>query len=186
MALLKNRKIQVKPSKLSRDFSNGAVNRHERVRRMEEQWENHLTAEQMDKYINNALTSDEAYAVEYHLGDCRECVNEMRVLRRFNYYWRKWTTGEYADSSTRSRIIHALRRVAEQSPALRNRVEKWLDTSFGVGGAVRILFKGVGEATRIITNGLEDITMQEARWLFTSAAEPAFYRGISAPSENSV
>ena len=60
----------------------------------------HVEIEQMVRYLAGETDEDESFAVQTHLGECRDCLARLRgvqLLRKdFDGVWEQWTAREHA------------------------------------------------------------------------------------------
>jgi len=144
---------------------------------MIQQREQHLSFDDMEKYLSSEVSEDEALLMDSHMGTCNECAEQVRVMRRLNFRFNQWTAKTHALAYRQLQILKALDKVSGEveESSWRQRLGEWRERWSGLAeAAVQVLLNMPGEvaaeATRIIIEGMEGIVKPDSGWQFAYAA----------------
>ena len=134
-----------------------------------------ITRENLQAYFEGKLSEDQEVAVEEYLAECsEEEIAEARQTYAFTSAWNSWTPKAHGEAyrlvqdEKQNRLVHILTGFISLYPQWRNRLQRWLDLSAGQAeAAVRVVMEASGEASRLVTEGLEAMTRPQGRWQFS-------------------
>lgn len=128
----------------------------------------HLTQEQKLGYIANRLDEEASFVADEHLATCPQCAGSVRALRtlrhNFDQVWDALTAASHAQAYWRDRLAATLKDAAEEAPtpALRERIQRWLDRVHGKAGAaaevaLNLILDSSRKVAQVASEGLEGL-----------------------------
>jgi len=143
----------------------------------------HVTNTQLVDYFDKDLTGDEEDRIEIHLARCEECAQRAREAYTRCNRWEQWSARSYNEAFLRVVIRNALESVAGEvleDDTWKGRIYHWRSASAGLAdGVVKVTIEAVKNASRIVTEGMDDLLRPGARWQFTLQTDPIAVRGAA-------
>jgi len=133
----------------------------------------HVATEELADYFAGSLSQERELAVELHLAACNECTQQARQVYSFTALFERWTSKQPAEPAlpiVLARCLEAARdRMTNQ--LWRERLNGWRERWGGKAeGAVRVILGAPGKATRILTDGLDNLLRPAATLRFVPEA----------------
>jgi hypothetical protein len=139
----------------------------------------HLSDSDVEKYLANEVSEEEALRMNVHMSKCEKCAEKVRTMRRLNFLFNQWTAKAHAELLYQYQIVGALNQAAELHPDLKDRLHNWLKHWQGKAeAALRVVLKVPGEATQIIFKGWEAMVKPEPHLKFDYAVVGMRPRGV--------
>jgi hypothetical protein len=147
----------------------------------------HITPEELAYFAGRLLPAREE-AIEYHLGGCNECTEEVRQWRAFSALWDDWTGQMHAESWVQMALASALHQAqGHVESGWAERLERWHTAWAGKAQAVaRLVVEATGRTTQVVTTGLESLVMPGTAWDFAIGAASGQVRGGTGRGQASV
>ena len=145
----------------------------------------HLSDSDVEKYLANEISEEEAFRMNVHMSKCEECAEKVRITRQLNFLFNQWTAKAHAElyqylyQYQREHIIDALNQAAKLHPGLKDRLHNWLKHWAGKAeAALQVVLNVPGEATQIILKGWEAVVRPEPHLKFDYAVVSVRSRGV--------
>lgn len=154
----------------------------------------HLDLDTIVEYVEMALSEEQARPVELHLARCDTCTELARDAQELSSLWDGWTARTHAEAALSALMSSAVEQAVATTagtPAMQARLARWAERwSGGVEAAVRVVVGAAGEASRVVTEGLDAIARPGTAWQFSLVPAPTPTRGArgrgAAPSQPTV
>jgi len=147
----------------------------------EPKW-SHVNPAELVDYFDRDLSDDEEDRIELHLARCEECAQRARQAAALCNRWERWSAGSQREAYLRSVVRNALESAAGEvilDDTWKERIHRWRSASAGlVEGVVRVTIEAVKKASRVATDGMEDLLRPGAGWRFTLQPDPVAVRGV--------
>jgi hypothetical protein len=149
----------------------------------------HLSIEKIEAYVDARLSDKSAAVVEQHVSECDQCARLLVTTQKCAILLDQWTAKSHGEvlkaynAKLVDRMVNGLKEAGELAKSKRNvdwfeRLSTWGSASkVRAGAALRIILNVPGEATRIVTEGLESLLQPNPRWQFSYEAGPIRARG---------
>ncbi|MFN8633031.1 MAG: hypothetical protein U0893_04185 [Chloroflexota bacterium] len=140
----------------------------------------HLDLDTIADYVEMKLSAGEERPIEMHLAHCDLCTDLAREARELSELWDGWTARSHAEATLAALMQGAVEQAAAvaDAPALRERLTRWAESWSGsVEAAVRVVMDAAGQASRVVTEGLDAVARPGSAWQFTLAPAPTPTRG---------
>lgn len=141
----------------------------------------HLSAETLLDYAEMTLPEDEQLAVEEHLDGCDRCIALMTATQHTALDLDGWTAQAHGEAYLAVQLQRALvaAQIRAADPAWQKRLATWVERWAGTAeAAVRVVLEAPGQASRIVTEGLDALTRPGTSWQFSLAPAPIPTRGL--------
>ncbi|MBE9566537.1 MAG: hypothetical protein IMF16_07290 [Proteobacteria bacterium] len=137
--------------------------------------ETHVLAEELSSYFECALPPERETIIEEHLAKCDACTEQARRVRGLLEMVGRWSAAAHGVAYWRAQVARALQAAAEQPQyqTWHEKLHAWRATwGERVDAAVRVVVGTQGRASRVITEGLEELVRPSAPWRFALAPVP--------------
>lgn len=146
----------------------------------------HLSAEAIEKYLDQKLTDEEMFELDDHLGGCAECAGRVRSMRRFNFAWEQWTAKAHGEAyrqvlalGWQGRLALALMMLSRRREDLRQRLAAWFEsTEMKAEAAFELAVDGGKRIAEIASEGVASLIPPKSPWQFRPALTPIRVRGV--------
>ncbi len=131
--------------------------------------QNHFSFDTIERYLAGEVGEEEAFLIDVHMGECNECAERVRLVRRLNFLFNQWTAKEHGKTYLMYRLLTALKQAEQTVPEpLKERLRRWLKVFAGrAEAALRITMNAPKGVSQIVIEGVEAITKPQPRWQFS-------------------
>jgi hypothetical protein len=151
----------------------------------------HLSPQTIAAYFADTLSDAALADVELHVAQCDHCalasqqalaLGEVTAdrLTALGDFVDSWSAAAHGQAAVRSLLLRglSLARARSTVAALRDRLAAWEQRWNGqVEAAVRVILDAPGQAARVLTDGLQELTRPSASWQFAPAPAAIPTRG---------
>lgn len=141
----------------------------------------HYTLEALAEYVEMQLADEDALVLEEHLADCARCADLARTAHLLTAAFDGWTAQAHGAAFLAAQLQRAVATVQRQAASApwHDRLATWVERWAGTAEvAVRVVFEGAGQASRVVTEGLEPLTRPGTSWQFSLATAATPTRGL--------
>jgi hypothetical protein len=141
----------------------------------------HYRADTLLEYFEMMLSEDEQLAVEEHLDGCARCLAVAGETQRAAAMLDGWTAQAHGEAYLAVQLQSALAAAQARTvdASWQARLARWRERWAGaVEAAVRVVVEAPGQASRIVTEGLDTLARPGTSWQFALAPAPVPTRGL--------
>jgi Putative zinc-finger len=140
----------------------------------------HVADDLLAGYAARRLSEGDELEVEMHLAECEACTALARSALLVGDIWESWSARAHGEAYLAERLARAVERAAKltDNAGWQARLSAWAASWSGRAEAtVRVIMETSGNASRVVTDGLEALSRPGTAWQFAAVPVAVPTRG---------